>query len=122
MVDRNFLPSLRFSGKLRQRPNQDCKMPVPRPRLAALLLAATAPSVAPAADTAGSVDIGGSRKMYVECRGAGAPAVVIVAGGKAAADDWTEAAAPGTPNVFDAIGAFTQLCAYDRPVRRSARR
>ena len=90
-------------------------MPVPRPRLAALLLAAAAPSVAPAADTAGSVDIGGGRKMYMECRGAGAPAVVIVAGGKAAADDWTEAAAPGAPNVFDAIGAFTEVCAYDRP-------
>jgi pimeloyl-ACP methyl ester carboxylesterase len=89
-------------------------MPVPRPRLAALLLAAAAPSVAPAADTAGPVDIGG-RNMYVECRGAGAPAVVIVAGGKAAADDWTEAAAPGAPNVFEAIGAFTEVCAYDRP-------
>ena len=90
-------------------------MPVPRPRLAALLLAAVAPSVAPAAETAGSVDIGGGRKMYMECRGAGAPAVVIVAGGKAAADDWTETVAPGAPNVFDAIGAFTEVCAYDRP-------
>ena len=90
-------------------------MPVPRPRLAALLLAAAAPSVAPAAGTAGSVEVGGDRKMYMECRGDGAPAVVIAAGGKAAADDWTEAPAPRAPNVFDAIGAFTEVCAYDRP-------
>ena len=49
--------------------------------------------VAPAADTAGPVDIGGGRGMYVECRGDGAPAVVIVAGAKASAADWTEAGA-----------------------------
>ena len=52
--------------------------------------------------------------MYVECRGDGAPAVVIVAGAKASAADWTEAA-PGAPNVFDAVGEFTEVCAYDRP-------
>jgi hypothetical protein len=28
--------------------------------------------------------------MYLECRGMGSPTVVIVAGGKAAADDWTK--------------------------------
>jgi pimeloyl-ACP methyl ester carboxylesterase len=88
-------------------------VPIRRPRLAALLLA-VAPSAAPAADAAGSVDIGGGRKIYVECRGAGAPAVVIVAGGKASAADWTESA-PGAPNVFAAVGEFTRVCAYDRP-------
>ena len=88
-------------------------MSVPKRRLAALFLAAAAPSIAPAADMAGTVDIGG-RGMYVECRGDGAPAVVIVAGAKASAEDWTEAA-PGAPDVFDAVGAFTRVCAYDRP-------
>ena len=88
-------------------------MPIPRLRLAALLIA-TAPSAAPAADTAGPVDIGGGRKMYVECQGDGAPAVVIVAGAKASAADWTEAA-PDAPNVFAAVGEFTEVCAYDRP-------
>ena len=39
------------------------------------------------------VDIGGGRGIYVECRGEGAPAVVIVAGAKASAADWTEAVA-----------------------------
>ena len=89
-------------------------MPVRRSRLAALLLAAAAPSVAPAADTAGPVDIGDGRGMYLECRGDGAPAVVIIAGAKASAADWTEAP-PGAPNVFAAVGAFTRVCAYDRP-------
>jgi pimeloyl-ACP methyl ester carboxylesterase len=91
---------------------QERRMPVPRSCLAALLLAAAAPSAA--ADTAGPVDIGGGRKMYMACRGAGAPAVVVVAGGKASAADWTEAA-PGAPNVFAAVAAFTRVCAYDRP-------
>ena len=68
-------------------------MPIPRLRLAAFLIA-TAPSAAPAADTAGPVDIGGGREMYVECQGEGAPAVVIVAGAKASAADWTESARP----------------------------
>src|SRR5260370_17647451 len=49
------------------------------------LLLATAPIAASAApaDFAGLVDIGGGRKMYLEGRGAGVPAVVIVAGRKA---------------------------------------
>ena len=46
--------------------------------------------------------------------GDGAPAVVIVAGAKASAADWTESA-PGAPNVFAAVGEFTEVCAYDRP-------
>jgi len=103
----------RFSGKLRHQPNQECRMPVRRPHLAALLLAA-APSVAPAGDTAGRVDIGAGRTMYVDCRGDGAPAVVIVAGAKASAEDWTESA-PGAPNVFAEVAAFTRVRAYDRP-------
>ena len=93
-------------------------MPIRISRLAVLLLAAAAPGGAPAADFAGRVDIGGGRMMHVECRGEGAPAVVIVAGAKASAADWTEVpegAPPGTPDVFAAIGAFTRVCAYDRP-------
>lgn len=86
---------------------------MPKPRLAALLLAA-APAAALAADTAGPVDIGGGRGIYVECRGEGAPPVVIVAGAKASAADWTEAV-PGKPDVFAAVAGFTRVCAYDRP-------
>lgn len=86
-------------------------MPLRPARLAAALLAAPLPSLATADDFAGAVDIGAGRKMYLECRGAGAPAVIIVAGGKASAADWTEDAA----DVFDAVAGFTRVCAYDRP-------
>lgn len=87
-------------------------MPVATSRLAAVLLAAAAPAAA--ADTAGPVDIGGGRGIYLECRGEGAPAVVIVAGAKASAADWTEAI-PGKPDVFASVAGFTRVCAYDRP-------
>ena len=90
-------------------------MPVPRPRLAALLLAAAAPSVAPAADTAGSVDIGGGRKMYVECRGAGAPAVVIVAGGKAVGGRLDRGRVARRAERLRRDRRLHRVCAYDRP-------
>jgi pimeloyl-ACP methyl ester carboxylesterase len=83
-------------------------------RLAFLCVAAAVPSIAWADGTPGRVDIGNGRQMYIECRGEGAPAVVIIPGGTAAADDWTEAE-PGKLNVFDAVGGFTRVCAYDRP-------
>ncbi len=51
-------------------------------RLAALVFAAATPSVA---DPVGLVEVGDGRR-FVECRRAGSPAVVIVAGGKASAD------------------------------------
>ena len=37
---------------------------------------------------AGLVDIGGGRKMYLKCSGIGSPAVVLVGGLRASADDW----------------------------------
>ncbi|MFO1059680.1 MAG: alpha/beta hydrolase [Dongiaceae bacterium] len=81
----------------------------------ALLLAASlVPGVARSADRAGLVDIPGGRKMYLECRGTGSPTVVIVAGGKASADDWTHAE-PGRQDVFAGVAGFTRVCAYDRP-------
>ena len=42
---------------------------------------------AAATDVSGLIDIGGGRKMYLECRGVGAPMVVLIAGLKASADD-----------------------------------
>ena len=48
------------------------------------------PALAADGDFAGTVDIGGGRKMYLECRGTGSPTVFIVPGGRAAADEWTE--------------------------------
>ncbi len=82
--------------------------------LTLLLVITPVPALAESNDLAGLVDIGGGRNMYLECRGTGVPAVVIVAGGKAAADDWT-VSAPGVMNVFSAVAEFTRVCAYDRP-------
>jgi hypothetical protein len=39
-------------------------------------------------DFASLIDVGGDRKMYLECRGTGAPTVVLVAGLKGSAEDW----------------------------------
>ncbi len=45
---------------------------------------------------AGLIDIGGGRKMYMECHGKGSPTVVLVSGFRGAHDDWT--------NVIDSGG------------------
>ena len=82
-----------------------------------LVLLVTAPAAAHAAesgDFAGLVDIGGGRKMYLECRGTGSPTVVLVAGLKASAEDWNIAkqsrrrSSPRSPS-------SRRVCAYDRP-------
>jgi pimeloyl-ACP methyl ester carboxylesterase len=82
--------------------------------LALLFAASPVAAVAESSNFAGLVDIGGGRRMYLECRGTGSPTVVIVAGGKASADDWTKSK-PGTMNVFSEVAGFTRVCAYDRP-------
>jgi pimeloyl-ACP methyl ester carboxylesterase len=81
------------------------------------LVTALDPPVAHAgqsADVAGLVDVGGGRKMYLECRGMGSPTVVLVAGLKGSAEDWNIAEKPG-PRVFPEVAKFTRVCAYDRP-------
>jgi pimeloyl-ACP methyl ester carboxylesterase len=81
------------------------------------LLTALDPAAAHAAesgDFAGLVDIGGGRKMYLECRGAGSPTVVLVSGLKASAEDWNIAERQA-PTVFAEVAKFTRVCAYDRP-------
>ena len=66
-------------------------------------------------DFAGLVDIGGGRKMYLECRGTGSPVVVLVSGLKGSAGDW-DVTAKAVPSVFSEVGKFTRVwCAYDRP-------
>jgi pimeloyl-ACP methyl ester carboxylesterase len=75
-------------------------------------------------DFAGLVDIGGGRKMYLECRGTGSPTVVLISGTRGAHDDWTDlidpknptgAMKPGESAVFPQVSKFTRVCAYDRP-------
>ncbi|MEQ1956526.1 alpha/beta hydrolase [Mesorhizobium sp. CN2-181] len=80
--------------------------------LIVVLLLAAYPLRAPAQDSdfAGLVDIGGDRKMYLECRGVGSPTVFIVPGGRAAADEWTT-----TSPIFNDVAKLTRVCVYDRP-------
>jgi pimeloyl-ACP methyl ester carboxylesterase len=82
--------------------------------LAAALPPAAAHAAAPSADFAGLVDIGAGRKMYLECRGAGSPTVVLVGGLKASAEDWS-IAGQSAAAVFPEVAKFTRACAYDRP-------
>ena len=75
--------------------------------------------------SAGLVDIGGGRKINMECDGVGAPTVLLVSGKGNRADTWsTEVADPLTPgarvlnpdaSVFHQVARFTRVCAYDRP-------
>jgi pimeloyl-ACP methyl ester carboxylesterase len=65
-------------------------------------------------DFAGLVEVGGDRKMYLECRGIGSPTVVLVAGLRGSAEDWNIAEKPG-PRLFPEVARFTRVCAYDRP-------
>ena len=69
-------------------------------------------------DFAGLVDIGGGRKIYLECSGQGSPTVVLVAGLDSSARYWTDdlsAADPPRTMVFPRVATTTRVCAYDRP-------
>jgi pimeloyl-ACP methyl ester carboxylesterase len=77
-------------------------------------LARTASRTAASPDFAARVDIGGGRKIFIECRGAGAPTVVLVSGLDAAADLWHRPEQLD-PTVFTGVATFTRVCAYDRP-------
>ena len=75
---------------------------------------AVAANVAASQDFAGAVDIGGDRKMYMMCRGTGFPTVVLVAGQRGSAEEWSVTEKPA-PAVFPEVAKFTRVCAYDRP-------
>jgi pimeloyl-ACP methyl ester carboxylesterase len=87
-------------------------------------------------DFAGLVAIGDGRKMFLECRGAGAPTVVLISGKGNGAADWNEILDPSDPihtaptdllavgqgklvandkAVLPSVSSFTRVCAYDRP-------
>jgi pimeloyl-ACP methyl ester carboxylesterase len=66
-------------------------------------------------DLAGLVDIGGGRKMYMECRGKGAPTVVFVSGGGDRTETWSKTLDPSEQPVLPAIGETNRVCTYDRP-------
>jgi pimeloyl-ACP methyl ester carboxylesterase len=82
---------------------------------------AVASPTAASGDFAGLVDIGGGRRMYLECRGEGAPTVILEAGAGNDADTWGAVAlGPDAEQtaVLPGVAAFTRVCAYDRPGTR----
>ncbi len=52
--------------------------------------------------------------MYLECRGTGSPTVVLVAGLRGSAEDWS-ISNTSAPAVFSEVAKFTRVCGYDRP-------
>jgi hypothetical protein len=83
--------------------------------LPALLTSAQAAGpLAADGDFSGLIDIGGGRKIYLECKGTGSPVVILEAGLRNRADIWSVKPDAGTA-VFPKVAAFTRVCAYDRP-------
>jgi len=66
-------------------------------------------------DFAGLVDIGGGRKMYLECHGKRSPTVVFVSGAGDRAETWSKTLDPSKQPVLPAIAETNRICAYDRP-------
>jgi pimeloyl-ACP methyl ester carboxylesterase len=74
------------------------------------------PATASTPDFAGQVEIGGGRSLYMECRGTGAPTVILEAGLRSRGDFWSTKNDPGQPiTVFGKVSRLTRVCEYDRP-------
>ena len=85
--------------------------------VALILLAVSSASAEPtpaAGDFTGSVEVDG-RELHLECKGAGAPIVILISGYRNDAEIWTTPPDAGVTPVFDAVAGFTRVCAYDRP-------
>ena len=61
------------------------------------------------------MDIGGGRKMYMECQGKGRPTVVFVSGAGDRTETWSTTKDPSEQAVLPAIAETNRVCAYDRP-------
>ncbi|SEF11319.1 Pimeloyl-ACP methyl ester carboxylesterase [Rhizobiales bacterium GAS191] len=60
------------------------------------------------------VDIGGGRKLYLECRGTGRPTIILESGYHESSQPWSlNDGFP--PAVLPGVAGFTKICAYDRP-------
>jgi pimeloyl-ACP methyl ester carboxylesterase len=106
--------------------NQRCRLDVLLIALVSFINSFHAPNTYAAEnkDFGELVEIGGDRKMYLECRGTGSPTVVLISGTRGAHDDWTDLIDPKNPAgaptsgesaVFPQVSKFTRVCAYDRP-------
>src|SRR5215211_2919408 len=90
---------------------------VPIPAMAQSTPAASLPT-ATSGDFAGLVDIGGGRRLWLECRGEGSPTVILEAGSGNDAATWdTVGLLAGSEQtaVLPGVAGFTRVCAYDRP-------
>jgi pimeloyl-ACP methyl ester carboxylesterase len=79
---------------------------------------ASAPPGTASGDFAGLVDIGDGRRLWLACRGAGGPTVILEAGSGNDADTWNTAGLPAGSEqtaVLPGVATFTRVCAYDRP-------
>jgi pimeloyl-ACP methyl ester carboxylesterase len=84
---------------------------------------AAAPGPPAASDNfTGLVKIDRARKLFLTCRGAGAPTVILISGFRGGYDDWTHVVpSPGADprqsrsSVLPQVAGFTRVCAYDRP-------
>lgn len=74
----------------------------------------TVATPASAEDFAGRLDVGNGRRIYLECRGRGAPVVLLLSGLDAGADLWQRPGQP-EPTVFTEVARRARVCAYDRP-------
>lgn len=66
----------------------------------------------------GSVDIGGGRKLYLDCSGRGTPTVVLEAGYHDSSALWSldEPTPPAAgPSVQERLAQRVRVCSYDRP-------
>jgi pimeloyl-ACP methyl ester carboxylesterase len=79
-----------------------------------LTSAQAAEPVATSGDFSDLIEIGGGRKLYLECKGTGSPVVILEAGLRNRADIWSVKPDAGEA-VFPEVAAFTRVCAYDRP-------
>jgi len=66
-------------------------------------------------DSAGLIQIGDGRKMFLECRGSGSPTVILESGYRNDAEIWSTALEAGMSTVLPEVAKFTRVCAYDRP-------
>lgn len=80
----------------------------------ALMMLAT---MAAGSDFAGRVDVGGGRRLYLECRGTGSPTVILESGLRTRGDNWSrkDVVPPKATPVMPGVAAFTHVCLYDRP-------
>jgi pimeloyl-ACP methyl ester carboxylesterase len=88
-------------------------------------------------DTAGLVDLGDGRSLFLNCQGEGSPTVFVIPGKGSYADAWNAAVPPGDPirsSPYDVIeeatlgpspisaqplvAKTTRICTYDRPNTR----